>query len=217
VSFGIEARNRSSGLSSNLCAPRPLPTSGDSRGRFCANFSKVSNFRLQVKANRRLLFRFPPWGSRSAKSQTATGKTPAFARAKRAEEVLPGQCNGLFSLGIPYRGPGCLLASGAQRTGLPFPAKGRTLMLTRPTRKLHCSFSACPRVAHATPGCKPQIHATATFREYQPTGFRASETSLWKAPKTVGIAHAKRAGRASCGLQGEFVRKSTLRSILRSR
>jgi hypothetical protein len=102
-------------------------------GRFCANLLKLSDFNQPVKAD-------PNSGNLAGKltgEEAALRKNlkyqPAkFARAAKARgRSTPGSCNGLFSLGIPYRGCGgsCLTRPNepGPSLGFPLPSTGQAI------------------------------------------------------------------------------------------
>jgi hypothetical protein len=132
----------------------PISASQYRSRRFCANFLNLSKFHLRVKLNLYSTFGISycllsvcfagnsdcessPAGkkkrplqavSHCAKYQTSTGaKCARAARAHRRS--TPGSCNGLFSLGIPYRGSGALASPDPTNSihylSFPLPSSGR--------------------------------------------------------------------------------------------
>jgi len=123
----IEAQAVTPGCPRTCCARQSSACKGIHR-RFCANLLKLSNFHLHVNPN--LLFvrgransvggSFPDCESqtgREAESSIQRFRTAQNIKqrpdersrtAKVRRRITPGSCNGLFSLGIPYRGPGVI-------------------------------------------------------------------------------------------------------------
>ncbi len=133
------------------CASPASSRSTASTGVFARTFRKYRTFDL-VSSQPRLPNRHPLPAHRAAQNSQTSNRQKARARSARTRGISsPGSCNGLFSLGIPYRGSGYVLQPRlAQRTGLPFPSTGQDPMSTG---KLHCSSFSFSRVAQATPHC----------------------------------------------------------------
>jgi hypothetical protein len=117
-----------------------------------------------------------PKGSAQRKYQRTTGQKLAEPLGARRRSS-PGSCNGLFSLGIPYRGSGAGKAEKQPQTptspdpanefhhsSFPLPSIGAGPLQSAPSRqgatgRLHCLISYFPRVTYVTPGLQPCLQA----------------------------------------------------------
>jgi hypothetical protein len=101
-----------------------------------------------------------------------------------SRDYHPGSCNGLFSLGIPYRGSGGSLQPCSSNLTWPnepashFPLRaGHT-----PTGKLHCLSCNLLRVAQATLHCNSAFIRLQLFENTSGPGLEQAEKTCGKPP-----------------------------------
>jgi hypothetical protein len=142
---------------------------------------------------------FPQLAQR--KYQRATGKMPAPASANAQKLKASGSCNGLFSLGNPYRGLRGVHDNSPSPTNRlptslnPYVDRGRPLIprafARRATGRLHCHTYSFIRVTQASARCKteaaqlnPLFSAHDEGPDLRPAWI--GSLRLWKAPHLCG-------------------------------
>ena len=115
---GIEAQAVTPELSSNLVRIGPFFCSLRT-GPFLRELFESIELSTPCQGESLLTDSIPFLGMAQRKISKNDQRKAQVRLGGRAEGSSSGSCNGLFSLGIPYRGPGKLACLTTQRTGLP--------------------------------------------------------------------------------------------------